>query len=54
VLTLTNLKEVNAVDNNSHSLSFVAARQGNAESLKCLLDRGANHMQDACVCPVTF
>ena len=42
MLTLTNLKEVNAVDNNSHSLSFVAARQGNEESLKCLLDRGAN------------
>jgi ankyrin repeat protein len=42
VLTLTNLTEVNAVDNNSHSLSFVAARQGNEESLKCLLDRGAN------------
>lgn len=42
VLTLTNLKEVNEVDNNSHSLSFVAARQGNEESLKCLLDRGAN------------
>jgi hypothetical protein len=42
VLTLTNLKEVNAVDKNSHSLSFVAARQGNEESLKYLLDRGAN------------
>jgi ankyrin repeat protein len=42
MLTLTSLTEVNAVDNNSHSLSFVAARKGNEESLKCLLDRGAN------------
>jgi ankyrin repeat protein len=42
VLTLTNLNEVNAVDKNSHSLSFVAARQGNEESLKYLLYRGAN------------
>jgi hypothetical protein len=42
MLTLTNLKEVNEVDNNSHSLSFAAARQGNEESLRCLLDRGAS------------
>jgi ankyrin repeat protein len=42
MLTLTNLNEVNEIDNNNHSLSFAAARQGNEESLRCLLDRGAN------------